>query len=106
MTRSCIHHESYLPTGATVCQVHGTVAVGGCSGCGEFVLRPVTRPQKAVTPRPVAWPQCVHLGSKRRCCDSLHICRKLQVDCIPLGTAEAPVVSCEFCEHYLPNQEA
>ena len=43
--------------------------------------------------------QCIHLGSKRRCCDALYICRETPgTDCVLRGPAVAPVRSCEVCE--------
>jgi glycosyltransferase involved in cell wall biosynthesis len=42
----------------------------------------------------------VHLGSQRRCCGELFICRKHKIDCIQKGVPVSPVLSCETCPDY------
>lgn len=45
--------------------------------------------------------KCRHLGSKRRCCDALYICRETpNTNCILEGDAVAPVRSCSHCEFF------
>lgn len=49
---------------------------------------------------------CVHLGSKRRCCDELYICRESPgTNCITSGVSVSPVRSCETCKMFvaIPN---
>jgi glycosyltransferase involved in cell wall biosynthesis len=46
------------------------------------------------SPRP-----CIHLGSKRRCCDNLFICRETpDTNCVLSGCAPPAVRSCESCD--------
>jgi hypothetical protein len=44
---------------------------------------------------------CIHLGSQRRCCDALFICRKLKQDCVKTSAENlTAVLCCETCEHF------
>lgn len=47
-------------------------------------------------------PDCVHLGSQRRCCDSLFICRKFKADCVKLlvNQTSDQLRCCETCESH------
>ncbi len=48
--------------------------------------------------------RCVHLGSQRRCCDTLYICRESPgTDCILSGSPIPPLRSCQTCEFYSPQ---
>ena len=101
MTRSCLFHECYLPASMVSCSKLGVVPAVSCSGCKSFELKRPRMPQRELKARPVARSACRHLGSQRRCCGELFICRKHKIDCIRNGTAVAPVLSCETCPDYV-----
>jgi len=44
---------------------------------------------------------CAHLGSQRKCCESLFICRKLKQDCVKTSAENfTALLCCETCEHF------
>lgn len=50
---------------------------------------------------------CVHLGSQRKCCESLYICRESPgANCILSGIPIPPLRSCETCEQFVALTEA
>lgn len=81
-----------------------------CTGPLEFafVTQDVCRkcvadgfvPPKPSTPKAVPG-QCVYLGSKRRCCGDLYLCRKFPGEsCVPSGTATPGVLECQTCPEF------
>jgi hypothetical protein len=49
---------------------------------------------------------CQHLGGKRHCCASLHLCRKFPGEnCSPTGTIP-DVHNCQTCELWEPESKS
>lgn len=103
MARSCQHHSEYLAKGTISCNKLGIVEATQCSGCRLFELSTPKRPQRKrsiVEDMPAARQICRYLGSKRKCCADMFICRQSpDTNCILTGTSPG-LRTCGTCEFY------
>lgn len=68
-----------------------------------LAYRETTKTIIPATPRP----QCNYLGSKRKCCDDLYICRQQpNTNCTLKGFANPEVRSCQTCQHWMPQPDS
>lgn len=106
MARSCKYHTQYLFEGDIACSEMGVVSAATCSGCKLFTLRTEKRPQRKrsiVEDMPAAKRPCRWLGSKRKCCADMYICRQSpDTNCILTGTSPG-LRTCGSCEFYSPT---
>lgn len=105
MARSCKHHDEYLPDGTINCRVLGNVHASACSGCSQFSRSTAPRPPRTRSIAheiPYTKEPCRYLGSKRKCCSDMYICRQSpDTNCILKGSSPG-LRTCESCEFYSP----
>lgn len=106
MVRTCQHHDYYTQSEQVQCKLHGVVEVYACSSCKEFLLKPQPKRDKTKPSEQAAVGQvgfkCVHLGSKRTCCQDLFLCKKFPGEsCNPSGTIPN-VMQCRSCTEFIP----
>lgn len=109
MVRSCTHHVRYIASDQIECDSLGVRPTADCSGCKSFQLVPqakiIQTPHDGidVSAHYAHRGLCEHLGSRRRCCDALHICRESPgANCVTRGTPPENVRSCESCQFWTP----
>lgn len=101
MVRTCQHHESYLGEDVQ-CGLHGQVKLAACSGCQQFLLNPPQKKPQRRQPAKQTGFTCVHLGSKRTCCQDLFLCKKFPGEsCSPSSTVPNSI-HCSVCAEFVP----
>lgn len=88
MTSDCTHYQCGLCQQSTLsgCEVPSV------ADCEECEIR-----------RPTGRGPCLYLGPRRRCCNSLHLCRRLPGESCTLSQPLDGALCCEQCDLWEPS---